>query len=274
MTQKVLVFGGTQQSGKSTAAKFVVALLMKLAGRLRDFELDDDGNLEVMTGTIDVNGKIVEGKGILDLYRNDYQFVNYALERIWPVCKIYNFAYELKMAACNIFSLNPVNVFGTNEQKDTPTHIKYIDIAHLLTAGRNIEYAKKYNFNVDDPPTDLCISHRDLMQDFGTGICRQIDQDCWVNACWNKIKAEGYEQVIIDDMRFESEVDTCRKNGAYLTLLTRNPFPSEHASEQILKIKRKKFDYVLDNANLTLQQKNDQLITVLQNCGWITTELT
>lgn len=273
--QKVLVIAGTKQAGKSTAAKYITALRMQQAGNLRRFEIDKDGDLLVSSAIKTENG-VEEGFGVLDLYRTDEEFAKYAYEKIWPYTKIYSFANYLKDTAINIFSLNPKNIYGTDEDKGALTQIKWSKIWPLLSKNRQDEITasvmKEWNLTDEKDVLDKYLSHRAFLQEFGS-LCRQIDPDCWTNACWRDIKYEGFPYVIIDDCRYENEVDISNQNGAKILLLDKQLFKDSHASEQIHKVKKSKFHFILKNETMTLDEKHAELRVVLEKFGWNLGEL-
>lgn len=250
--QKILVFAGNKQSGKSSSAKYVVGSQMKRAGALTHFEINPDGHLLVNTKYDDVNGVSQEAMGIMDIYRTDIEFLRYASEKIWPYCKVYSFATILKESCIAIFGLNPAEVYGSDDDKNKLTKIKWEDLVSL-TGNTAV-------------PTGY-LTNRQLLQEFGT-ICRTLKPDCWIEACYSQIIAEGYPNVVIDDGRYENEVDAGPKHNAQTVLLTKCPFNDAHSSEKVLEIPRNKFQFVIDNANMTLTEKNAKIDEVLITTGW------
>lgn len=270
MTQKVIVFAGTKQSHKSTSAKYITASRMKKAGFLKSFEIDNEGDLIVSSTVKNDDGTFSEGRGVLDLKRSDDDYVKYAYEKIWPLAKIYSFADRLKQSCVEIFSLNPQYIYGTDQDKNRPTHIQWDRIWNFLPDSRKDEIIAKYRHNVKSN----FITHRELLQEFGT-ICRTLDEDCWVKSCWSLIDEEGWPFVIIDDCRYENEVDYCNSRDAKVVLLTHQPFKDDtHKSEQIHTVDRKKFSYILDNKDMSFEEKNNELEKILVQFGWTTGEIT
>ena len=264
MNQNIIMFAGTKESGKSTAAKYIAGKILQLNKKLRFFKVDENnGHLYVNTQTADGN----EGVGILDLYRQDYEFVKYASENIWPYIKIYSFAKCLKDTTINVFGLNPQYIYGSQEDKEQPTHIKWDNIWSLLPDKRKDAIISKYKTNFKKE----YLSHRELLQEFGT-ICRSFDSDCWVKACFNEIKAEGYPYCIIDDGRYENEIDKGIQEKAQIVLLARQPHQDSHASEQIHSVDRKKFNNICP-ANLDFNTKNVWLDDLLYVNGWLKGEI-
>lgn len=245
MNQKVLVIGGKKQSGKSTSAKFIHGHLMKAAGTIKDFRIDQDNDLLITLPTGE--------ECLLDIYRQDFEFAQWAQQAVWPFAKIYSFAEELKESCIRIFGVNPICIYGSDADKNKPTHIKWKNIVKLLTPERYQEVQHR----LDD-----FLTHRELLQEFGT-ICRIFYPDCWIASCWRKIKAEGWPFCIIDDCRYENEVDYSAIQNAYIIRLSLSPYQDNHSSEQIDRVAASKFYLDLDNKKLTIDQKNEQLVKLL-----------
>lgn len=268
MSQKVLVFAGTKQSGKSTSAKFIHGYRMREAGAIKWFDVSEEGELLVNAYFTDANGNKVEtNNAILDIYRQDFDFAQYANEAIWPFAKVYSFASELKDSAIRIFGLNPQYIYGSDEDKNQPSTIMWPHIWTLLDEERQEEIKDKYNNDI----SSRYLSHREVLQEFGT-VCRKFYAPCWIQACFTRIKEEGYPFCIIDDCRYENEVDYATKEGAFLVLLDRQPFKNDtHSSEKIHSVDRKKFNYIIPE--VSMKEKNEELVKVLQLAGWTTPQI-
>ena len=264
MSQKILVFAGTKQSGKSTSAKFIHGFRMKQANSIRTFRLDENGEL-LVNAVFHTDKGTVEQEAVLDIYRQDREFGKYAVNKIWPFAKVYSFAEELKESAIRIFGLNPQYVYGSDTDKNQPTTIRWCDIWHVLSDNRKNDIIAKYRSEY----SKQFVTHRELLQDFGT-ICRAFKNSCWIDACFSKIRDEGFPFCIIDDCRYENEVDVSLNEGADIVLLTKQPFKDSHMSERIHDVDRNKFSYILDNENMTLDEKNQELVKVLTMFGWNT----
>jgi energy-coupling factor transporter ATP-binding protein EcfA2 len=259
MTQKIIVFAGAAQSGKSTAAKYISGVMLKQAKLTDWFEIHDESGDLYLQATDEANKKVIVK---LDLAQSDWEFIQYAVQNIWPYAKIYSYASQLKSSVSQIFGLNPQNLYGSNEDKNKPTHIKWQNIIPIINTMDNV-YVPEREF----------LTHREVLQYFGTNICRKIDPDCWTEACFGHIEAEDWPNVIIDDCRFENEVNAAHQHGAKVVLLTHNPYPNNHVSEQILTMDRTKFDYVIENANISIREKEKKIDDILLQTGWLTASL-
>ena len=113
-------------------------------------------------------------------------------------------------------------------------------------------YGVSYNSNVLVPTTI-----RQLLQEFGTEVGRQIHNDVWVNALmvdydkYTSISEFTNKSWIITDLRFPNELEAIKKRNGITIRLTRGIYSNDsininaHPSETALD--NAEFDYVIDN---------------------------
>jgi hypothetical protein len=266
---KVLVFAGAKQSGKSSGAKFVAGYTMCQLGRKgvpflpTRFLIDDDGKLIINAVFSDIEGRQHDGEGILDLTRTDPEFKLWMRDIVHPHVKIYSFASYLKEAAIIIFGLDRSKVYGTDEDKNSPTDIKWKDITFAFS-GPSINKMKK------NGKYDKFMTIREFLQVFGTDICRKIKSNCWVEACFREIAEDRPDLAIIDDGRFENELTVSRDMGAKIIKLDRTiESEDDHDSETVIKhISSRLVDRVIENQEMTISEKNEEILTQLYDWGW------
>jgi len=117
-----------------------------------------------------------------------------------------------------LFDLEPKQVYGTDDDKNTPT-----------------KYGK---------------TAREFLQTFGTDIMRSIKDTVWVDYTIKKITQEQSSVAIIPDVRFPNEVDAIHNAGGIVIRLTRDVFSDSHKCESALdadKFDWNKFDYTINN---------------------------
>ncbi len=275
MSQKILVFAGKKQSGKSSAANFVAGYILAQLGRKGQafcpvsFAIDDDGELNVNTAFMDANGDPVETEGILNLNRHDEDFTTWASNVMWPYVKPYAFADSLKWIAMTVFNIDSKLLYGTDEEKNQPTHIKWKDMCQFLSPKQvaSIKKSEKY---------DKFMTVREFLQYFGTNVCRVLDDECWTRKCFSDILSEGSELAIIQDCRFANEVHASYKlkeiygvDVKVVKLLRSGEFDI-HESENGLKgIADTSYDLVIDNEHMTIKEKNQEILDALYTWGWL-----
>lgn len=258
---KVLVFCGSKGSGKTSAANFVAAYYLGKAGLLSEYAITQEGTLDVKVKYRKSDGTegVSEAFAEFDLRRKDYEFVQYAERMIYPHVKLYSFADMLKAATSKIFGLDIQVLYGTEEDKNQPTHIHW----------RNMEKL----FPIKQPSSGF-MTHREVLQFFGTNICRAIQPDCWVKALFDSISQYDSKLSIVDDCRFPNEVLSSQECGAQTIWLKRRIDDDNHASETALQsLSDKQFSCVIDNQNMTIAEKNEAIFQALKEFGWVEGEL-
>jgi len=249
MTQKILAFSGSKQSGKTTRVNFLHGYEMKRTEAIKIFEINENGNLVVNATTADENGNISEGMGILDIERQDYEFANYASQRIWSFVRAYNFATPLKRLCVSIFGLTYEQCYGVEKEKNSPTNIMWESLP-------DTEH--------DHGP----MTAREFLQYFGTDICRRIKPDIWTSICLDNIVDDESELAIIGDCRFRNEADAVHEAGGKIIRLLRRPKEDSHSSENDFQ-GYNEFDHIIDNSDMTIDECNKELLNILIDWGWI-----
>ena len=248
---KILGISARKQGGKNSSANYLSGILLKKRGVVSDFSISEEGELVVLTkyedGTSDW--------GVLDLCRKDYEFIIAAEQSIFPYTKNYSFADSLKELAVNLFELKPEQVWGTDEQKNSPTHLRWRDMPGVVT-DKDIWNHVRDGYQFLQYHNDEMMTGREFLQFFGTEIGRRIHGPIWVNATINKIKQEQSGLSFVTDVRFPDEVAAIQKAGGKVIRLTRCAFPEDkHPSETSLDkdvYDWSNFDAVIDNQDLAL----------------------
>ncbi len=264
---EVVVFAGKKQSGKSSAGNFVAGFALTQMGRRNpgqglptQFTIDDEGQLIVNSSTLNSSGQEIIEHGILDLTRRDYDFVKYAEEYIWPYVRVYNFADLLKDIAVTVFGLEWKQVFGSDDDKNSLTKIKWHDVMPFM------DKAVKKDLSGQGKLKEYMTS-REFLQFFGTEVCRAIYDDCWIESCFRRIKEDQPALAIICDCRFGNEIDYSLSQGAHVFRLMNTPFESTHKSEtEIDKVDPAKFSAIIP-AGLSIVEKNQEILDTLYKLG-------
>lgn len=253
---KILGLSGRMQSGKNTTSNWLHGFLMKEKGLTPEFQINDKGKLLIHASDSEENGL-----GILDLDQKNALYAQWASQRLWPMIRQYSFADALKGICMNLFGLTYAQCFGSNEDKDSVTQLKWDDFNFAIppkTKGVMKREGKLEEF----------MTAREVLQYFGTNVCRRIYNDCWVDACLAQITKENSDFAIITDCRFANEVEGVQKAGGKVIRLTRDPLQSSHESEVALD-KYDNFDVVLDNKNMNIEEQNQNVESILKEWGWL-----
>lgn len=187
---------------------------------------------------------------------------------------IFNLADSLKEACQIYFGIDRKLMYGTNEDKNRLTHIRFRDLPIVFHNEAEI-----------DPDRQLTI--RQLLQYFGTEIMRRMDADVWCRATSNDINADSFNKeiagylsldcAIIGDVRFPNEiryfVNTYGEDNVIIVRLTRNITNLTHVSEIALDnydFSQYKNYIEIDNTSLSEVDKNAlalQLVTQVLRKG-------
>lgn len=262
MAQKIVALVGRKQSGKTSSANFICGYVYLKAGKIKGFNINEEGELIVNAHFPTENG-FEESTGILDVTRRDYLFGSWAIEHLWPYANIYFFADKLKEIAVDLFGLEPRQVYGTNEEKNTLTKITWKSMCSFLPP-RVIKKIK------DEGKYTEFMTGREFLQYFGTNVCRVLFQDCFASYTINHIRMEQSDLAVISDCRFDNEIEYVRKNGGKIIVLGRRIDEDGHDSEpEIADIDESLIDLYIDNQNMTMQEKNQIILDNLFKWGYV-----
>ena len=259
--QKIVVFAGRKQSGKSSSCAFLHGHILKKNNEIKFFDINEDGKLLVNAMYEDENGHEQEGEGIIQIERKDYEFAQYASHHVWPYIKSYNFADRLKETVGSIFGIDMELLNGTNEQKNTLTHLKYSDFAFCMYPGEISKLKKEEKY-------ESFLTVREVLQFFGTKVCRRIQDSCWIDNCIRDIITEQVPFATVGDCRFPNEVLAMQAIGAKVIHLKRRIDNDYDLSESSLD-NFEGFDFVLDNQDMTLVEKHIEIFKYLESIGYV-----
>lgn len=273
MKQKILLFAGKKQSGKSTAGNFVVGYTMTQLARKgqpylpKKFRINNEnGDLTVSSFRLNMDDELEESSCILNIYNKDPEYMRWADDCLYPYIKPYAYADMLKSIAVHVFGINEDWVNGTEEDKKNLTHIKWKDMCKFLPPRVVNEKKKSEKY-------DKKMTVREFLQYFGTDVCRNLYPDCWLYSCFNRIMMDKPEIAVIVDGRFENEVKGAKKYRSdevdvRIVKLERSPYVDLHESEIGLdKMHNNNFDLVVP-PDVTIKEKNQLILNAMYEWGW------
>ena len=246
MTQ-IIGFAGKKQSGKNTACNFILAIKIAELGISKSSRLNEQGVIEVT----DIFNESVNGKEWFPFKPPHVDTQNLFDNELGKYIRLYSFAEKLKRMCIDLLGLKEEWVFGTDEQKNTPTHINWKDVWF-------VEDAKTM------PPIPM--TAREVLQFVGTNIFRSMYKNVWIDACLRQIENDAPEIALISDVRFENEVTTIQNKGGLVIGLKRSPYKKsdKHASETQVEKCFDLCDTVIDNSNLSIPQQNEQIYLAIK----------
>lgn len=246
MNKLTIVVSGRKQSGKSTSAKYIYTeYLNNKIGKDRFF-LEKRGKEYVIIDTFNNDNTVVvdypskEAQKIADTYS----------------VKIYSFADPLKKFCIDVLGLDFAQCYGSDEEKNSNTHISWTSIPEEI---RKIYKRPTRGTGKIKPPSSN-MTGREVMQVFGSDICRAIDENCWARGTYSMVEKDGYDLAIISDGRFPNEITIGTENGAKAIRLLRNPYNDQHRSETALDdFPLGEYSLVIDNKNMEVEETHDVL---------------
>jgi hypothetical protein len=272
---KILGISGKKQSGKDTAANYILGSVMRKLSLITEFKITPQGKLYVWW----TNGT----EGITDYDSNSRFMSDLKADCLNKHIKLYSFADCLKKDLCiKMLGLKWEQCYGTDEQKMTLTHLKWEDMPGVLDPlmastilceaggdGGNAEHIKYYfpYITIHGPGF---MTAREVLQFVGTEVMRKMYGNAHVNATMNQIKQDAPEYAIIRDTRFVNEVEGVQEEGMVVRLL-RDAFAGkdQHESETALdNYPLDKFNFVVDNANMSIIDQNQKVYEFLKTQGW------
>jgi len=252
----LIVLFGKKQSGKTTSATAIYGYHLTQRGIIPNAEFDEDGVMSV------IYNKDKDEGIIFDIDSRDPEMVSFYRQNIWAHVKHVSFADALKESCIKLFSLDPKLVYGTNDDKNSETHLKIENICKLLPPERAAHFLSKGYKN---------LTIRKLLEIFGTEICRTIDDDCHIRSAHTELIRLNPEIGIIPDGRFSNEfryfqkIKKARKSGTRVWLIkhARSVHKSDAPSETGMpEIDEKEFDLVIPEG-LNMVNKNNLLVNFL-----------
>jgi hypothetical protein len=256
---KLLGLSGKKQSGKTTTANYLVGVFLKALKITEDFSITDKGELLIT----DIFGN-TEYCGIMDLQNRNETFKEFAEENIYPFVKVYSYADLLKKNICmDILGLTYEQCYGTNEEKNSITHLRWENMPGIITheAGP--------------------MTAREVLQFAGTEIFRKMYGNVWVDATLRQIAVDRPSLAIISDVRFVNEVEGIVNTelddiSGHVIRFSRDVFKGQDQHESETALDDYKFpDEVdmIDNGSLTIDEQNKVVYDILSEKYWIPQEL-
>lgn len=227
---KIIGFAGKKQSGKNTCCNFLLALKFHEYGVSKRVSLNEQGNIIVS----DLFGESLPEVPWIPL-TDEYVDISQLLANFNP-CKVYAFADILKEFAVNVLGLEHRQVYGTDADKNSYTHLRWENMPGV--------YTDKYAFINGNTHPEECgfiyhepgpMTAREVLQYFGSDICRKMYENIWFDACIRRIKKDQPELALISDVRFPNEIQGIQREGGIIFGLPRDIYNGQdsHSSEQV-----------------------------------------
>lgn len=172
------------------------------------------------------------------------------------------FAEALKDIAINVLGFDRNLVYGSNEDKETSTHVLWDNFPMDIRLKYSNEHFEGEWGGGRPIPRDGTMTIREVLQVMGTDIFREMfEEDVWANSPFRRDWRE-YDVVIITDCRFPNEKRvTDERDGVTIRLVRDTGFVDNHPSETALDDYT--FERTYDN-NGTLEELRAFVANTLQ----------
>lgn len=256
---EIIGIAGEKCSGKDSAAKYITGMVMHHLKLITKYDMNKEGDL-IVTYEDNSDGTCKQVTDILDLDRHDDQFLSITSEFVWPHVRIYHLADSLKYILANMFRLDLNVLFGTQAQKESLSPIIWDKMVDVIPKKK---LPKKINLEAQ-------MSYRQVMQCFGD-VMRNIDDTCFIHYCLDEINRFQCPISIIADLRRSEEIEAIKATGGMLIYLTKSTdsSPTHDTENQLKTLDKSIFDIVIDNQNMSIEEKNKTLFNALQNRGFL-----
>lgn len=245
METKIIAISGKKQSGKSTLCNFIIGHSMKSLNIInKEFKITGDGKLYIS----DLFGDD-KYAGVFDVTRKNTAMKDFLAANLDKYVKLYSFADELKRVCIELLGLDPKMVYGSDDDKNKETHLKWEDWP-LKT--------KKKGF----------MTAREVMEVVGTDFFRAFYEPVWVKNTIYRIHNDSPTLALICDVRFPNEADIINEESGLLVRLLRQIDQSEAKAENALN-NYDRFSHIIDNSELTVWESCAALYEILKMNGLI-----
>ena len=169
------------------------------------------------------------------------------------IVKSLHFAEPLKKFCMEVLGLSYTHCYGDTFQKNADTHILWENVP--------ISHEVREKYRKENKSTGKYMTGREVMEIFGSYICRQMFPECWAKAAeieYSRNMSLSNVQYFITDCRFPNEIEVFKKYNPLIIRLTRNTENRQAVSETSLD----NFDWssyntvTIDNTSLSLEERN------------------
>lgn len=205
-----------------------------------------------------------------------------------PLVVTLYFGGPMKDFAENWLGVEHHKLWGTDEQKNELTHVRWQDLPHYDRLAREIgvRLVRRYGCFVATWPEEHeriptgPMTGRQLLQQIGEEMFLTMNPRIWTGCFKRDFEAfSGTDgMVLVADPRKPEQIDTIHELGGKVIRFSRDPYASadRHISEIALDVgnyDQRNFDAIIDNANLSIRETHAQVLELLIRWGWIASEV-
>ena len=197
------------------------------------------------------SGKKQSGKNSACRFLTENAHIIFPYNGKIPNIKTFSMAGPLKRLAVDVLGLEPKQVYGTDEEKNSLTKYSWEMMPHYRQACDSMK----------QPYGPL--TARQVLQEVGTGIFRKMNPNIWAEACLRKIKNWDGDVALIDDVRFPNECRAIHEAGGLVFRLTRNVANGDRHPSECELDHYDKFDAIVENQDTLVETQNAIILTFL-----------
>ncbi len=157
----------------------------------------------------------------------------------------------------HVLGLSEGQVWGSNDEKNSLTHLRWDDVPTEVFDGVTKGGNKKFKRGQ--------MTGRAVLEYFGSELCRKMYPNVWADALVRGIKTLSPEYALVSDVRFINEAEAIQAAGGKVIRLTRTT-PEAAKNNHVSNIdldSYDNFDFVLDNQDLSMKECHEKLIEKL-----------
>ncbi len=235
-----IIISGNKESGKTTLLKFIFAEFINNKIGTDRFSVEKHGK-DVFIVDNHNNNRVINPCSVSKELEN--------LSNAYSV-KIYNFDDAIKEFIINIFGIDKEQCYGTNEDKNTTTHIQWEGFPKEIRE----KFIKKKKDGRYKHGLSGSIKINDLIEVFGNSICKKIDENCWARGLYSKIQRDGYELAIIESAKNPNEISIGGEIGHKSIRLLKNPKSYDIQDQALKDFSLGEFSLVVPNQDMTPEE--------------------
>ena len=135
----ILGFSGKKQSGKNTSCNYLIGRVLQHIGFCEFIQINEKGKLVIS----DIYGD-TEKWGTFEIENRNPEVQRFLEENVFPAIRLYSFADALKQDVCiNVLGLKWEQCYGTEEEKMSPTHLKWQDMPGVICSKQSYADMRK-----------------------------------------------------------------------------------------------------------------------------------
>ena len=205
-------------------------------------------------------GKFGKETIVLDTFNNQpvvFDYPNDQLEQLIKTysVKIYSFLDPIKNFCINTFGLDVMQCYGSENDKDSYTHISWDDIHNEIKK----KYSKKIKKKNDKKSLNDFLTADELLEIVKNDFALKFDPNAISRGLYSLIAQEGHKLSIIEDAKNCNEITIGTENGAKVIRLLRQSNELNEEDKKLDEFPLGEYNLIVDNKNMTMQETHNHI---------------